>query len=228
MKRKGKMFFVGSIVLVIVLVLLFSRQLRKENSDDYNIAVGGWGGGIDPYATIGTTNFPVSMSADEMKEKAISKDFVVFEGFRLLSGKETWQEFYEKTQTGEPAVVYLAKYYTISKENMSEELYEQEKDEYPKLFLFCLMYDGEEYTVIDRPGYEEEPETARTYPYLKRLTGEPSSVHALFDSYDYYVLVHDPEVTWKELEWGMFSSQLGDYIDYYMVYGEHLTEQETN
>lgn len=215
MKKKTKIFTIGSIILLIILLFPIHLQLKDNSRAD-----------ISYDNAIDTSNFPVSMSADEMKEQAIERGFVVFDGFELISGGEVWQEFYERTRSGEPAVVYLAKYYTLDKERVSEELYEKEKDEYPKLFLLSLIYDGENYTITSRPGYEEEPESIETYPYLVKFSGEPSSAHAVFDTYVYYVLVHDPKVTWKELEHGMFSSQFGDYIDHHLVYGEHIKKAE--
>ena len=66
----------------------------------------------------------------------------------------------------------------------------------------------------------------RTYPYLVKLEGKPRSVNALFDRYEYYVLVHDETLTWSEIEWGMLSSQMGDYIDHRSVVQKHIVEEE--
>ena len=179
----------------------------------------------EPLGAIGTKNFPTTMSADEMLQKAIDEDFVVMYEFQFLNGEEKWKEFFEATQTGTPATIYLAKYYTMDRVGVSEEYYEEHKDEYPKLFLFRLCYDGEAYTITDRPGYEEEPEMVRTYPYLVKFEGKPTSVTAIFDRYEYYVLVHDKDLTWKRIEWGGFSSQIGDAIDHCRVVSKHITEE---
>lgn len=180
---------------------------------------------VAPFDPIGTENFPTTMSADEMLQKAMEEDFVVMYEFQYLNGEKKWQEFFETTQEGTPAIIYLAHYYTLNKDRVSEELYEQEKEEYPKIFLFSLYFDGEQYIVTNRPGYEEQPEMVRTYPYLVKLAGKPASVNALFDRYEYYVLVHDDTLTWSEIEHGMFSSQMGDYIDHYSVVQKHITEE---
>lgn len=176
--------------------------------------------GADVFTAISSRHFPVKMPAEEMLQKAKAEGFVVFESIDVVSGEETWQKFYEKTQNGEPAIVYLANYYTLNKDRMSEELYEQEKDEYPKIFLSSLYFDGEKYQITTRPGYEEEAESSRIYPYLVRYEGEPSSVSATFSHYVYYVLVHDKEVTWAEIEHGAFSSRMGDYISHDKVYSD--------
>lgn len=179
----------------------------------------------DPLGPIGTANFPTTMSAEEMLAKAIEEDFVVMYKFQYLNGEEKWKEFFETTQQGTPATIYLAKYYTMDRVGVSEEYYEANKDDYPKLFLFSLCFDGEKYTITDRPGTMEEAEMVRTYPYLVKMEGKPRSVNALFDRYEYYVLVHDDTLTWSEIEHGMFSSQMGDYIDHYSVVSKHIIEE---
>ncbi len=180
----------------------------------------------DPPSIISEKRFPVSMSAEEMLAKAKEEDFVVVEEFTVTNGEEKWQKFFETTQKGTPVVIYLAHYYTLDKESVSEEYYEEIKDEYPIIILFSLYFDGKQYTVTERSGNKEEPERMRTYPYLVKYTGEPSSTSALFDRYEYYVLVHDKNVTWEKLEWGMFSSQFGDAIDHYRIVSKHIITKE--
>lgn len=180
----------------------------------------------DPLGPIGTTNFPTAMSADEMLQKAIEEDFVVMYEFQYVNGEEKWKAFFEAVQNGIPATIHLAKYYTLDEVGVSKEYYEANKDDYPKIFLFTLCFDGEKYTITDRPGFMEAAEMVRTYPYLVKLEGKPQSASALFDRYEYYVLVHDETLTWSEIEWGMFSSQMGDYIDHYSVVQKHIVEEE--
>lgn len=206
-----------------ITVKVFGRTVF-DNSKTQMVSEEGNSIAMDTFYAISTENFPVELSADEMLEKAKEEGFVVFEDSNITSGEEIWQEFYDRTQAGEPAVVYLANYYTLNGENIAEEYYEEIKDEYPKFFLSSLCFDGEQYVITDRPGYETEPEMVRTYPYLVKFEGKPSSMSATFVRYVYYVLVHDKNVTWKELEWGMFSSQFGDYIDHCRVYTSHITE----
>lgn len=179
----------------------------------------------DPLGDIGTSNFPITMSAEEMLQKAKEESFLVMENFEITNGEAAWKEFFTTTNAGTPASISVAHYYTINKETMSEELYEKEKDEYPKIFFLSLSYDGKQYTLIERPGYMEEAERVRAYPYLVKFEGKPASVAAIFDRYEYYVLVHDENVTWKQLEWGMYSSQMGDYIDHYGIVSKHITEE---
>ena len=88
------------------------------------------------------------------------------------------------------------------------------KDKYPVIYLSSLLhYEGKYYylvrgnntTEIENGDYVE-------YNYLLELYDEPFSATAKFTSCEHYVLVNEAEVTWDELEWGMFSSQMGDYI----------------
>jgi len=182
---------------------------------------------VAPLGAIGTANFPTTMSADEMLQKAIEEDFVVMYEFQYLNGEEKWQEFYETVQNGTPATIYLAKYYTLDEVGVSKEYYEANKDDYPKIFFLSLDFDGESYTLTEHLGIMEEPEQVSVYPYLVKMEGKPRSASALFDRYEYYVLVHDETLTWSEIEWGMFSSQMGDYIDHCSIVEKHIIEEET-
>ena len=179
----------------------------------------------DPLGAISTANFPTTMSAEEMLQKAIDEDFVVLYEFQYLNGEEKWQEFYETTQSGTPATIYLAKYYTLDEVGVSEEYYESNKGDYPKLFLQSLSFDGEKYIITDRPGTMEETEMVRTYPYLLKLEGKPRSATAIFDRYEYYVLVHDETLTWSEIERRSFSSRMEDQISYCGVVMKHMVDE---
>ena len=57
-----------------------------------------------------------------------------------------------------------------------------------------------------------------------KMEGKPQSVNAIFDRYEYYVLVHDDTLTWSKIEHGMFSSIMGEYIDHCSVVMKHITE----
>lgn len=162
-----------------------------------------------------------SLSADEVLKAVKSGNYVVFEGSHCTAGNDIWQEFYKTVSNKKSATVNLAWYYTLDKEHVSEELYEEEKDNYPVIFLGTLRYNGKDFTVTTGKSTEETPETNKTYKYLMHYTGEPSSASATFSHYEYYVLVNDNSVTWEEIEHGMFSSLWGDQIDYYTVYTNH-------
>ncbi len=199
------------------------RKMPEEKQEEQNTGTPTITPG--PLGAIGTENFPTTMSAEEMLQKAINEDFVVLYEFQYLNGEDKWKEFYETTQAGIPATIHLAKYYTLDEVGVSEEYYEANKAEYPKIFLFTLCFDGEKYTITDRQGIMETAEMVRSYPYLVKLEGKPRSATAIFDRYEYYVLVHDETLSWSEIEHGMLSSKMGDYIDHYSVVQKHMVDE---
>ncbi len=156
-------------------------------------------------------------SADEALALARQTGAVVMEGLKCTSGRDAWDAFCAKADRGEPASVLCVRYYTLDPEGVSEELYEEEKDQYPKLFVQQLVFDGERYSVTSRASTEEEPESAETYPCLRHFTGKGPAT-ALFTNYEYYVLTDEADVTWEEIERGMFSSQSGDWIRHFTVF----------
>lgn len=161
--------------------------------------------------------FQTVRSADEALELAGKADAVVFEELRCTSGKEVWDAFYQTVSDGAPASVLCAKYYVLDKDRMSEELYEEEKDKYPKLFFYLVAYDGKEFSVKVRESTEEALDYQETFQYLLHFTGEaPSS--AAFSAYDNYVLADDPSATWEGILEGMVSSQFGAGYKHCTVY----------
>ncbi len=160
-------------------------------------------------------------SADEALELARNSDAVVFETQGCTSGKNVWDTFYEAVNSKSPASVLCAHYYVLDKEHVSEELYEEEKDQYPKLFFYLLSYDGKEFSVKTRESTVEALDSQDTFPYLRHFTGEAPST-ARFDSYDLYVLTEHPTVTWEEIEAGLISSQAGAGYKHCTVYRDYL------
>ena len=155
--------------------------------------------------------------ADDAMAKAIMGGAVAFKDMRLYSGQETWNEFAESVESGEPAEVLCAKYYTLDKDRMSEELYEEEKDEYPRLYYYLVEFDGEKFKVTVRKSDEQEAESTETFACMNHYEGEAPQT-AAFSRYEYYVLVDDPDITWEDIEEGMVSSQAGAWIEHCAVY----------
>ncbi len=173
---------------------------------------------------------PTRRVQDGMLEKAIENGFVIMENGSATHGKEIWLEFYEKTLAGEAASVKIGKYYTLDSKNTSEDYYEAVKYDYPSLYLDELVYDGEKYYIKplkeDGSYYPSEDvlvydNPASSWKYLKHFTGKPRSAAALFSEYDRYVLINADVDTWEKIEWGMVSSQSGDYIPFDEVYCEY-------
>ncbi len=163
-----------------------------------------------------------ALTATEQLEKAKELGYVTFEDGDVTCGQDIWLDFYEKTGQGESAAVQLANYYTLDDVNMSEELYEQEKDRYPLLYISTLHYDGTEFQLTT--NNEDGTQSTKKYLYLVKYEGKPRSASARFQSYIYYCLVNDKDVTWGELEHGMFSSQMGDAIDFRWAYKDYIYE----
>ncbi len=156
-------------------------------------------------------------SADDGLAIARKYDLVVMEGLKCTSGRETWDEFVGAVTRGEPASVLCVRYYTLDPAGVSEELYEEEKDQYPKLFFQQLEYNGNGFSVTSRLSTESEPDTAERFAFLRHYTGKGPAT-ALFTDYEYYVLTDEADVTWEEIERGMYSSQSGDWIRHFTVF----------
>ena len=163
-------------------------------------------------------------------EEAQENGFVMMKNGSVISGKEIWQEFCGKAEQGRPAVVKLGYYYTLDGLNMSEEVMEASKYDYPCLFLRQLYYDGnrftispvhklgDEYVIYEKPQFDGPEET---YSYLRHYIGMANNTGVRFTAYDKYVLTDDDQVTWEQLERAIFSSDAEDYIRHAEVYCEY-------
>lgn len=149
---------------------------------------------------------PAKAVDPEALQRAKDAGFVVLEDGDPTHGQELWQTFYEASQQGTPASVTVAHYYTLDPERCTEQYYEAYKEDYPRLYLYELSFDGETYRV-------QTDDMDREYEYLMRysetLTGKTE-----------YVLTHDNRVTWEQLFQSVASSQFGAYIDHCTVYSE--------
>ncbi|MBO4460133.1 MAG: hypothetical protein J5778_05685 [Clostridiales bacterium] len=144
--------------------------------------------------------------ADEALELAREKGAVVIEDRGVTSGKDSWNDFLKTASAGKTASVIIAKYYTLDKDHVSEELYEQEKDQYPCLYFYLVEYDGKKYSVRVRDCSLEEEEKQEFYGCLLHFTGDAPNEDSLYEKYEYYVLADDPEVTWEKIQETLFSS----------------------
>ncbi|MBO4560159.1 MAG: hypothetical protein J5712_08780 [Lachnospiraceae bacterium] len=177
---------------------------------------------------------PPMRMADGELEKAINSGFVIMENGSVAYGKEIWQDFYGKVSSGEPADVRIGHYYTLDDHQDTESVYYiANKEDHPCIFLSELTYDGSQffisplhstedgYAAYEQEGYDSP---ASQWKYLMHYTGKPRSQTALFSEYDKYVLVNDDTLTWERIQWGMLSSQLGDYVPYTEVYNEYIRD----
>ena len=152
-------------------------------------------------------------------ENAIADNLVVFEDGSITSGQSVWNAFIEKTDDKKSCVVRLAYYYTLGDSSRySPEHYEEIKDNYPVLYIMDLSFDGITFTLY---SIEDGEEYIFYYRYLMPFTDDSPPTSATYTKREMYILVNDSEVTWKQIQHGMFSSQFGDYIDHWVVYSEY-------
>jgi hypothetical protein len=155
---------------------------------------------------------------DYSYEEAVADGCVVYKNSDITNGQSTWDDFLQAVNGGKKATVRLAFYYTIDDPSRYDPgYYEQIKDEYPKLYVNDLSFDGKQFT-IDGLENEDGHLISKTFKYMMKYEGAPKSDTALYYAYTYYVLVNDDTLTWDDIEWGMLSSVAGSFIDHYKVY----------
>jgi len=165
---------------------------------------------------------PPKASSPTALEEAKAKGLTVMEDGFATTGQKQWDEFYKKVQEGTAAHISIAYYYTLSPKTSNTlftDYYEANKEDYPLLYTRNLFFDGEKFTLTleDNGSF-----IRREYGYLKQFeTTIPSSYSSKFpETAIYYVLVNDSTASWDDLMMGAFSSQMGDYIPFDIVYCE--------
>ncbi len=148
-------------------------------------------------------------------EKAKAEDYVVLEDGDMTAGHALWETFYSTVTAGKAAKIKLARYDTLDPDRLGESLYEATKEDYPSLSYIEISYDGWLYTI------KSDDTLIGNYPFLMRFEDHrPATSSREERFYIRYVLTHDDDLTWAEIEYGLFSSQLGDYIEHYSIYTE--------
>ena len=148
-------------------------------------------------------------------EQAKKDGCVIHENGDVTQGKEAFETFFHTAKSGKAAEVRLAFYYTlVDPSGYDPDYYESVKNEYPVLYIQDLSFDGKEYTIC---WYEDGEEIVKNYSFLMKYEGQAESPAASYKASIRYVLTNDDTVTWKELAYGMVSSQFGDYIDHQTV-----------
>jgi hypothetical protein len=170
--------------------------------------------------------YDITKPADQLLKEVKRDGFVVMENGDVSVGQELWSAFYEATRAGTPASVKLATYHTLEQQNVSEEYLKEHGDEYPVIYLAELSFDGKNYTYRSLNGLDGQNGFSRVYPYLVRYEDVPRSETATYTVCERYVLVHDENVTYDRLQYGLYSSQMGDYIDHCEVYSDYQFKPE--
>ena len=156
---------------------------------------------------------PQKMHKNRQRKPTLS----FFKGMCCTSGIDVRDAFYQAISNKSSASILCAHYYVLDKEHMSAELYESEKDQYPKLLFYLVEFDGEKYTVKTRESTVEAIDYQETFQYLLHFTGT-APVTATYSSYDNYVPVDDPSATREGIMAGLFSSQAGAGYKHCKVY----------
>lgn len=161
---------------------------------------------------------PDNYSLEQAKEDGC----VTHENGDVTQGVEIFEAFYNAAASGKADEVRLAFYDTLDVPSAYDPEYDESiKDDYPCLYIQDLSFDGEQYTIH---WYQDGEEIIKTYSYLMKYEGPAESPGASYQSYTRYVLTNDDNVTWQELMYGMFSSQMGDYIDHISVCTDFIYE----
>ena len=149
-------------------------------------------------------------------EDAKRNGYVVMEDLSVTCGEDIWQDFVDLTKEKTPCKIRVVHYYTIGNPSRYDPAYyESIKDDYPKMYILELVYNGETFCVSQ---YEEEMLYQSEYKYLMRYEGKAETHQATFTSYIRYVLVDDDKVTWNDIVHGMLSSQSGANIPHSSIY----------
>jgi hypothetical protein len=153
-------------------------------------------------------------------ENAKNDNLVVFEDGDITSGQAVWDEFITITEQGKSYTVRLAFYYSLNGQGITpeHEQYEEIKDNYPRLFIQDLAFNGKIYMLY---SIEDEKEYMFKYKYLKRFFEASPRETVPYRETTRYVLVNDKEVTWEQIISGMLSSRFGARIDHKTVYQKH-------
>lgn len=179
----------------------------------------------------GTDDAISCLSSEEELQQIIADGLVVLKGTNVISGKESFEAFYEKTSKGEKASILIASYFALrDEESYDPEYYEQIKDKYPTLYIQKIEYDGEyfnsypvhringEYKVYEIIG-EDSP--AKSWKYLLHDTDIPDSKTANYTSCERYYLANDNTVTWRDIWSSWLSSTAPSAIEADIVYSEY-------
>ena len=145
-------------------------------------------------------------------ESAKAEGFVVHEDGDITFGQSTWDKFTSNVEDGIPSAVSLAYHFTLNNQNICPELYEEIKNDYPRLFTYNLSFDGSQFIL-----YSIEETEEYIFKFLQRFEEIPP-VTATYRRAVRYVLVNDNEITWEQIIRSMISSWSGDFIAHRTVY----------
>ena len=155
---------------------------------------------------------PAMQAEEGALEAAREAGYVIIENGYLTGGSDTWKEFFDKTQEGKHATVFLAHYYTLDPDRTDPTTYEALKQDYPALYIHELSYDGDRFVLRTESD-------VKVYEYLMKYeaSGTPLVGNTEHKRIVHYALTHDTEHTLEELWGSLASSVFGAAIDHYTV-----------
>ncbi len=159
-------------------------------------------------------------------EDAKNDGYVVIEDSVVTSGADVWQSFVGLSAKKTPCKVRIVRYYTLDNSSRYDpEYFESIKGDYPKMYIFELVYNGKTYSVSH---YEEDDLYQAEFKHLVKYEGLAENPNATFTSYIRYVLVDDDKVTWEDIIWGMLSSYSDDFIQHRQIYTDLVFKEGYN
>ena len=150
-------------------------------------------------------NLPEKYSAEQAM---IDGCFVQADGV-ARENQELFHQFAEQTYDGEPAFIRIVNWYY---------------GENPHYDAFDLEYDGNLYTIS---WLEDGQRRSREFPYLAHYEGEAEQENMAYDFYEHYVLVHDEQLSWKNIWGSLISSHEPAFIDHMTVYSNYIYYPKT-
>ena len=184
------------LVLSTLLIICSCQATNQKGSKEY-------------YENLFKTKGEASTCYDKLKEE----DIVMIENQNCTYGYDLWKEFYNKVDNKKEATMLCVIKYELKKEHVADEVYESLKNNYPILYLYLVEYDGENFNLKIRNCTNSEIESQDTYKYLLRFEGNyPAYTNNA--TYEKYVLVDDPTLTWEGYTTSVLSSTFTDHQIY--------------
>lgn len=158
-------------------------------------------------AKIQFKDVPWGSTPGEITEYMKTQDCLIEEGLGYIHGKAVLESFYEQSRRGDEGYLKIVHHYP--------------KDEkYPKdeasVYLTLIYFDGELYhkTSVDANGKTDGG--VRSFRYLMHYTGHSENSSTSFD-YSYYFLTNDDTITYGQIRYSMYSSNLQTAMLFFSV-----------
>ena len=165
----------------------------------------------------------VEFTLDELKNDG----FVVIEDDDCCYGDDIWMNFVNQTEKNEKAAVWICYLTTGPGPNVklksiqpAEELIQATRDDFPKMQLMQVYFDGTqyifspihkvngEYVIYYRDGYDMEE---GSFKYMVHLVDETKSPEASYESLERYILSDEKNLT---TEWIRAVAGIGESMPY--------------